>query len=206
VLLRNLRSTNDAIGTLYGLTNSDRNCVLYDRVTWSQSATESQLLAASLLLKTICYLHSHFAAGRYSSIYYAAQAAERQASIVTLQIYRENVTAFWNGLEEMWGIRPLPRKGAAWLRHGFLVAFTSLISEHRNFWQGKNLHFPYDIREKLKKFPMDDPEIQRLASGSGAAVQTLEFQIIQHINSGRTVHRLEKHSAYPGGRLKVVGE
>jgi hypothetical protein len=206
VLLRNLRSNNNAIGTLYGLTNSERSFALYDRVTWAQSATTSQLLSAALFLKTMCYLHSHFAAGRFSALSVASAAAERQAKILTLQVYRENITTFWETVDELWSIRALPGRGAAWLRHGFLMAFSSMISEHRNFWQGKSLQFPHDIRDKLKKFAMDDPEIQRLASGSGAAVQTLEFQLIQHINSGRTVHRLEKHSAYPDGRLRVVGE
>jgi hypothetical protein len=201
-----MRSDNEAVGTLYGLTNSERSFALYDRVTWAQSATTEHLLSAALLLKTMCFLHSHISAGRSTGVFgqrgRIAPGPHRHPSSLS----REHNNILGN---DRWivGHPAFAAQGAAWCRHGFLTAFTAVISEHRNFWQGKSLHFAYDIREKLKKFPMDDPEIQRLASASGASVQTLEFQLISHINSGRTVHQLEKHSSYPAPfPLKVVGE
>jgi hypothetical protein len=49
----------------------------------------------------------------------------------------ENIATFWETIDGLWGIRHLPNKGAAWFRHGFLTAFTAVISEHRNFWLGQ---------------------------------------------------------------------
>jgi hypothetical protein len=208
LLLRNLRSTNQALATLYGLTNNQRDFPLYDRVTWGQSPARSHLLTAHQVLQATCYFHSHIVAGRHSGVSHMAASAERQANVIGLAVYRANITTFWETLDQVWGVRTLSRKGAAWLKTGFLQAFCSVLSEHRNFWESKTLQIPYDIREKLKKFPIDDPEIVRLAAATGASIQTLEFQLINHINSGRTLHRLEKHNPYPetSRSLRVVGE
>ena len=90
-------------------------------------------------------------------------------------------------------IRVLTRRGnIPWVTRTFLETLANVFSDHTDFWSDDEHRFavPYQIKQKLKKFPVNDPEIQRLIQLGGRAFERLRYQLIRYINSGKRTHHL----------------
>lgn len=194
VLIRNNKDDHPLISTMYGLSKSDRQFVLYDRVCWSQNMTRNQLMSAVTMIHVIMNLHSHLVPGRTTGVSYAVANSDKLVERIGLPNVRANIKAFFNLIDECWGIRRIHVKGGApYIRRPFLEVLARVISDHPDFWKGQNdsrLEVPYTLKRKLSGFYINDPEVVRLASATGAARLTLYTHIIGWLNSGKREKRL----------------
>lgn len=196
ILLRNLKEDHPALTALYGLTKNDKAFAMFGRVSWGQNMLRGELMSANMLLTIVLRLHAHLGAAQNTKLALLVPAADKTAAAIGLATWRENVKAFFTTIDECWGIRRIHIKsGAPYMRHGFVFVLASILSDHPDFWQGKRLVVPSELRNKLAKFHTDDPEIVRLAGASGAARNTLYIHLITWLNSGKRTKRLVSRNA-----------
>lgn len=206
VLLRNQREDSPGIGTLYGLSKNDKTFVLHGKVSWSQRMLRCELLTALQLLKITGMLHSHKAAGRSVSVRDMSRQIDQTCEVVGGVIMRENIKAFFDILDECWGLKLVSYKEMApYLRGTFLLTLAQVLSDHHDFWQQpdeKRLFVNVDLRRKLAGFPITDPNVANLTSAGGRAGLLLYGMIRDHINSGKRT----KHLRARVERAAPVGE
>lgn len=194
VLLRNTKEENDAIATLYGLTMSQQSFPLYHKVCWQQNMTQGHVITAMVFAQVALTLHTHIGHVARAGVKEIPQAALRLKGFIGLPLLRANLTMFWELMDSCFGVRDVARRDpATHLRTNFLTVLARVISDHKDFWAGadeKRLAIPDHLKRKLSRFPMTDPEIVRLAGGSGKATETLYYQMVTYINSGKRTKRL----------------
>lgn len=191
--LRNMRDSNDAVLTLYGLSHSTKDFPLLHKVSWAQNMERGALLSARALCKAAMRLHAHKTAisgGRTEDI---AAVIERSAKAVTLANFRRNVSTFFSVIDECWGINSIEyRHSAPQLKTTFLIQLARMFSVHLDFWDETDRIFyvTADLRRKLAKFPIQDPHVKQLAATGGAAANILYDLLVSHMNSGKRTGRL----------------
>jgi len=195
ILLRNNKEDHASVTQLWGLSMNDKQWCLYNRICWMQNMRRQDLMTATTLIHIVNAIHSHIVTGaRTSGSMTAVVAADKIVERIGLPAYRQNLKTFFDMIDSTWGIRRIAIKGGApYMRRTFLEVLARLLSDHRDFWKGpkeQRLDVDYTIRRKLGSFPMDDPEIMRLASAAGAARLTLYMHMLNHINSGKRTKRL----------------
>lgn len=200
--LRNMRDTNEAILTLYGLSNNTKGFPLYKKVCWSQNMHRGELITAMVFLKSSRALHQHLAFGS-NTVAGIAETALRAANKIRLAKFRANVATYYEVIDDCWGIRTIDfRHAAPQIKAGFLETFARVLSEHLDFWSadGSTLFVGADLRRKLKSYPLRDPQVMHLAGSGGAARNLLRQTIINHLNKGRrTGHLVSRFDRHGGG-------
>jgi len=198
IILRDSKEDCAVLTTMYGLTQI-QNGVLQGRVCWQQNMTRGQLLTALNYIQPSMTVHAHLGGGFVSARGVGAivKAGDKLEAAIGLPIVRSNVTTFWELIDTVWGIRNIQYKqGYPWLRGTFLRVLAQILSDHTDFWaepNGMRLVIPADIRRRLVKFPVTDPEVTRLAGSGGKAAETLYYMIVSHLNAGRQQHKRLKH-------------
>ncbi len=194
ILLRNRREESRSMQMLYGLSDSAKDFVLHNRVSWHQRMARNELISALTFAKIVGVLHSHKTAGKSNNINDLIPALDRSVEQIGIQNMRDNIKAFFDLLDECWGIRRVQyREGAIWLRGSFLFVFASLLSDHTDFWRQpdeKKLFVEASLRRKIAMFPVRDPQVVNLAGSGGKSREMLYMLLRDHINSGRRTKRL----------------
>lgn len=192
ILLRNLRPHSPALDMIHRLCQ-DETFVLFNKVQWSQRMARSEILTAMVLCQTAGYLHSRFGPGRgLSSPNDTASALDKTMEVVGRTTMRDNVKTFFEILDECFGVRRIVfHHGAVFIRRSFLVCLADLFTRHINFWRGQRLFVERDLRFKIQKFPINDPEVMRLAASGGKAKDILYQLLVDHVNSGKRTRRLQ---------------
>lgn len=194
VRLRNYREDSNAVLTLYGLCHNDKNFVLHGRVCWAQNMARNDLITASQMLGTALELHSHIVGRGGASVERIVQALSALSDFVPLNTIRTNAAQFFEMIDACWGLQNITYRAAApQVKGTFLYTMARICSEHHDFWKdaaGRVFNCDGKMREKLKAFRMDDPEIIRLCGSGGKSSDILYELIRKHINSGR---RAENH-------------
>lgn len=193
VLIRNLRTQSPAIDMVYKLVQ-DETFVLCNRVQWSQRMSRTEILSAATLCQTVGFLHSRFGGGgrQNSNPQEMGAGLSRLMEIVGRTTMRDNVKTFFEILDECYGVKRIVfHQSAPYIRRTFLVTLADLFTRHTNFWRGQRLFVERDLRTKISKFPMTDPEIMRLCSSSGTAGSILYQLLLQHVNSGKRTRKLQ---------------
>lgn len=195
VLLRNIKDDCLGLAGLYGLTRGQTDFCLYRRVCWSQNMARDELVTGLTYVRTVLRCHAHLAPTRTSlTAASIAPVIDRVVDRVGLPLWRQNAMTFWVAIDELWGLRHVSQRGATpHLLHNFLTVFADVLSDHVDFWRQPDelrLHVPDELKRKLKKFPVGDPEVMRLAGASGKAREALYFILVSHINSGKRSKRL----------------
>lgn len=196
--LRNMRDSNEAILTLFGLSNNTKDFVLYKKVSWSQNMHRNELMTALSLTKIAVRLHRHVGPSMGNTTMHNATAAATAAKEVSLQIFRKNTATFFSIIDDCWGIRAIEyRRAAPQIKGPFLQSVASIFSDHLDFWQSNDrvLHVPAGLRRKLASFPIRDPQVANLAGSGGAARTILREMIISHLNKGRRTGHLRSRYA-----------
>lgn len=191
--LRNIRDGNEAVVTLFGLSNSTKDFPLYKRVCWSQNTQRGELISALNVAKIVMRLHAHKAGMRANTAEGVAGALQIVVSRISLPVFRRNVSTFFAVVDECWGLRTIEhRQAAPQLKAMFLEQLARMFSSHTSFWDDadKMLMVNSNFRRKLAKFPLQDPHIKNLAGSGGAAKHILYDLLVQHVNSGRRTGRL----------------
>ncbi len=202
VILRNMRDRSPVVLTLYGLTHNDQNFPLYRKVSWQQRMVRGELTSAMTLAKVTGYLHSHLAPGRYTTVSDLVPALDRGSTAVGIANFRANLHTFFGLLDDCWGVSSIQySQGAVYLRLNFLTTLAMVLSDHEDFWTNddKKLFVNMDLKRKIGAFPLNDPEITRVATAGGMARRILYNLLVQHINSGKRTKRLtERQNAQSG--------
>lgn len=201
IMIRNMRSEHPAVLMLYGLTHNDKSFVLQDRVAWGQNMARGELLPAFAFSKIVGRLHSHKIPARQNRLDLVVAALDRGVETFGVQVMRDNIRAFFDLVDECWGIRRIHyRDGAPYMKATFLTVLAQFISDHHDFWKApeeRRLFVEADLRRKLAKFPMDDPQVGQLSGASGKAAEILYILLQSHINSGKRTRRLTSRLAVP---------
>lgn len=196
VLLRNLRETNPAVLSLYGLCHNDADFPLRKRVCWSQNFNRTDLIGAVPLAKAAVDLHRHLMPRGVNNAS-ASAVADWLGGLgreIGLQRMRANIAGFIGVIDEAWPIREIASSSPSpFLRSGFLTALSRVLSFHTDFWRDgdEELFIDTDLRRKIGRFPVFDPNIAHMtATGNTTAVSMLARHITDHINSGKRTKRL----------------
>lgn len=191
--LRNMRDGNDTILTLYGLCHSDRPFPLYKRVSWSQNMGRGEIMSALVLAKVARRLHGHRIPNSGASAELLAAMLAKIPTTVTLPTFRRNISHFFSVIDECWPFSAIEyRASAPQIKSSFLIEVARMFSNHASFWEHNDntLVVMADDKRKLSKFPINDPQVVRLAGSGGASAQILYQLLIDHMNSGRRTQRL----------------
>lgn len=213
ILLRNMRDKHPAVLTLYGLCHRDKEFALYERVTWNQRMKQSELLSAMSVVKAVLNLHrpvvertkegkgtgGHPIKGNaplpIQSKNLAVSVLDRVAREVGLQTFRDNVKAFFNLIDDCYGIRSIEYGEAqGHLRSNFLTVLASLIANNPQLWDDKDQHvMKIDklTRDRLKSFPVNDPEIRRLSAAGTMVIPTLYNYLLIHMNKHKSKNKFK---------------
>jgi hypothetical protein len=192
ILLRNLRPKSEAVDMVFRLCE-DETFVLFNRVQWTQRMARTEILPATVVSRTVGFLHSRFGPGRggCSPTDLAAQL-DTTMKLVGRTTMRDNVKTFFDILDECFGVKKVVyHHGAAFIRSNFLICLADLFTRHTNFWRGNRLFVEKDLKMKISKFPINDPEVVRLASSGGKAKEILYSLLLEHVNSGKRTRRLQ---------------
>jgi hypothetical protein len=194
ILLRNMRESNPGILMLYGISMNDKAFPLQGRVSWSQRMTKGELITARTFAKTVAYLHDHKVSAHRNNVEQIGEGLKKLVEVVGIQAMRENIRTFFELIDTCWGIKSVQYKeGAIYMRGQFLYVLARVLSNHYDFWQDdaeKRLFINADLRRKIAQFPINDPEVVRLAGSSGSAREILYLLLRDHINKGKTSKRL----------------
>lgn len=189
--LRNMRDTNPAVLTLYGLCHNTRDFPLYRKVCWSQNMGRGELITALQMLRVSSRLHRHIGRAHGETVPAMAASIANAAETISLNLFRSNVKAFFVLIDECWPINLIEyRKQAPQIKNTFMFELARLFSLHTDFWRGNKLFFDASTRQKLSKFPVNDPHVKQLASSGGPARHILYDLLLRHMNSGRRINRL----------------
>jgi hypothetical protein len=196
VHLRNLAVTNPAVDALFKLTN-DKSFALYNVVSWDQAMNRSNLVTATTYVKVAAMLHSHAGPGRNSQVHEVAGGLMRIMDNVGKPAMVANVTEFFRILDQCFHFKRVSFNGSAtFVKTNFLIQLAKILSDHSNFWQDNRLVVDTAFVKKLASFPMDDPEVMRLASAGGQGAEVLYLLMVKHIDSGKRTNRLKARRGY----------
>lgn len=191
--LRNMRDGNDAILTLYGLCNSQREFPLFHKVCWSQNMQPGHIITALAVAKIARRLHGHRIPHLGVGAEQMAASLAKISSTVTLPTFRRNVTTFFSTIDECWSFSGIQyRIAAPQVKTPFLTEVARMFSEHASFWEHNDntLVVSADDRRKLAKFPINDPQVVHLAGSGGQSRKIIYKLLVDHMNSGRRNNRL----------------
>lgn len=194
ILLRNLRTRYAVVEMVLSLC-SDPRFKLCNKVTWTQRMKRTELLQAMTLFRTLTYLHSRWGPGRgQGNPSDVAKAMQQNMENIGQGVMRDNVITFFEVIDECFGglANIVFREPSPVLKANFLNCVADLFTRHEDFWKGKRLVVPTELRQKLAKFPMRDHEVVRLAGASGSASYLLLRLMVDHVNSGKRTRRLKE--------------
>jgi len=204
VILRNKRQHSNGVATLYGLTMTDKSFPMIGKVCWDQQMHRGELLTALSFAKSVVTLHRHVTFGGRNLTVAGKLPGflDNMSGIIGLQTFRNNVVAFYEAIDDIWGLRGIKYTDRAiHTRSTFLIQLAAVFSDHEDFWDGKKLVIDAGQKAKLKSFPIDDPTIIRLASSGANAGILLYRHFIDHMNKGKqtsrylTTRRIEDYRA-----------
>jgi len=200
IVVRNLKDENEAVDLLYRL-STDKNFVLGNRVSWKQRMQRDELVTAVTFLKVVARLHGHVVTGtKNSNLEQIADALVRLIEITGPNVFRDNVKAFFELVDQAWGVKRIAfKEGASYIRTNFLMCLASLLSDHYDFWgrgQGNGtsehrLFIEKTLANKFHLFPVSDPQVVNLAGSTGKSRDMLYMLMLQHVNSGKRTRRLK---------------
>jgi hypothetical protein len=195
VLMKNLGDTNEGIKLLVILSNNS-SFIMKGRVSWRQSMANGELITALLFAKVALRLHEHkIDGGRVTGIDPIAIHMNSLVKKLGPQVVSDNMKTFFDFVDQVWGIKRVAyRDGASYMRGNFLLCMAQLFSSHTDFWrkpEEKRLEVGRNMISKMKSFPISDPTVASLASGSTKSLELLYLMMSKHVNSGRRTGRLD---------------
>lgn len=221
VLLRNEKEYSRVAGTLWGLSR-DKKFAMSERIAWDQQVDRTlngHLLRGVTLLDVLFVLHSHvptvvFTRGPVIKRLYAL---EKDIDAIGLQRARENLTTFFDIVDEAWGIRNTQIKyNDTFLTSGWLQTLAALFSDHREFWRDSELSVSANFMRDIKRIRWSDQKLEMLARGNATCHEHLKSAMLDVINKGKSTGRLvdrytleraemaaERKQYYQGGEAGV---
>lgn len=190
VLLRNQTGASKAVFMLHNLCG-DKSFVLADRICWQQKMLRNHILSAVTFIKVCGMLHARFGPARGNRIPEMVDSMDKMVETLGQTAMRSNIKAFFDLLDRCFGLRIITfSHGAAQVKGTFLLSFADLFTQADEFWRNGKLFVSADLEAKIRKFPIQDPEVARLAGSSGKAKHIFMGLLLEHINSGKRTKRI----------------
>jgi hypothetical protein len=195
VLLRNEKEYSRVAGTLWG-TSRDKLFALADRVAWDQQVDRKlggDLLRGISLLDIMVSLHAHFPSAIVSrgAVLKRLYSVEKFIDNIGLQRARENLIAFFDVVDSVWGIRNSQIKySETFMTPGWLLTLARVFSDHREFWRESELSVSVPFIRDMKRIRRDDPKLEMLARGNNTGREMLNTAFVDIINKGKSTGRL----------------
>jgi hypothetical protein len=195
VLLRNEKEYSRVAATLWGLARDPR-FALCNRVAWDQQVDKTlngHLMRGVTLLDVVFILHSHVPTVTFQRgpVVKRLYALEKYIDAVGLQQVRENLTTFFDVVDEAWGIRNSQIKyNETFLTPGWLQTLAKLFSDHREFWRDTELSVSASLMRDLKRIRWTDQNLEMMARGNATAQEHLKSAFLDIINKGKSTGRL----------------
>lgn len=199
LLLRNSAEDNNALALLLDMSRNDTRFALYQRVSWQQQMKRGELITALQLLKSVNALHRHTIGlrGNRTSLSTLSDFMTKIYNTCGTQVIKANTRAFYDLIDECWGLRAIQYRETAPQVKGTLNAvLATLLSDHEDFWQEKRLFVSADLRRKLSKFRLSDPNVANLAAGNTGAGHLLYSMLKDHLNSGKRTGHLKQRQQF----------
>jgi len=192
VILRNAREESNGLLTLFGLSHNDPSFALYNRVCWNQKMSRNELLTALNYCKAALTLHRTVAqSGPTTAVALVPPQLQRIGDELGIQHLRDNVYRFFEVVDEVWGIKGVKYVDInTHLRSNFLNILARMFAGHENFWDGKKLVIDGRVRQKLKSFALDDPQVQKWLGAGNAAADLLYRLLLDHMEKGQKINKL----------------
>jgi hypothetical protein len=187
---------------------NDPEFALYKRVAWEQRMKKTELITGLMLAKAAiaCHKHGSGSLGRGGSSAVPG-ALERIIKIVGMPALRANVKEFFEIIDVCWGLRAIEYNTIApQVRGNWLIVLGTILSDHTNFWDGKELFVDADMKRKFKSFPLHDTNVIHLCSSGNMAIPMLYNLVRQHMDKGRRVNRLVPRKESVNKRMEEEGE
>lgn len=199
IMVRNRRGESPAVLMMYGLSHTDKAFIMQNRIAWGQNMVRGELLSAFGFIKIVGRLHGHKIAGGNNNQDLLIAALDRGTELFGIQVMRENVKAFFDLIDECWGIKRIHfRDGASYMKVQFLSVLARVLSDHHEFWKQpdeRRLFVDAPLRRKLAQFPVTDPTVIQLSGTSGKSQEILYMLLRDHLNRGKTTKRLTSRRA-----------
>lgn len=213
VILRNERDKHPSILTLYGLSTNDPSFALYQRVCWNQRMNKRDLVSASALVRAASGIHRHVIEATLGSMarpnsrsplagVVVSRTAtgspvtlDKVAKQIGLQNFRQNLKDFFELIDKCWGIRAIEYGEAqGHLRGNFIAILSGFISNNPQLWSDddqRSIVIDPQSLARFKSFPVNDPEIRRLASAGTMVLPTLYNYLLNHMNKHMKKHKFK---------------
>jgi hypothetical protein len=194
VILRNEKEHSRVAATLYGL-SGDSAFMLADRVAWNQEADKSEggeLVRGVMLLRLLAAIHSHLlgAPSLFHRVLTLLEACDRRIDAVGLHQARLNLMAFFEMIDEVWGLRKAPVKyGSIYITDAWTQIIARILSNHRDFWHGPQLAISKDAIRDFKRINPSDPDLIALARGNRLQHELLYQTFLNIMNKGKSTNR-----------------
>lgn len=194
VLIRNCADINPAVKILLGL-STNNSFVLRDKVQWTQRMGRGQILTALNMCRVAGALHSVLAPGcgvnGVSDMQDPKTGLHRAVEAVGPQKFTANVKYFYEVVDTAFNLKDVAYNHlAAQIKGTFQISLALIFAANAVFWKDGRLFIDADTARKLKSFPINDPNISRLAGGNTQAGYLLRSLIVSHINKGRRINRI----------------
>jgi hypothetical protein len=200
VILRNEKDSKTPAGylaaTLYGMTITDKDFALVNRVCWDQTPIRSggetsQIIRGSSLLYLLMDLHKHkIHAIKSGGILNTLNEVGAKIDTVGSLQARKNLVYFFDIVDKVWGVRGVtyPAKKIH-LSQNWLSTLAMVFSNHSVFWKDDDtvLHIPAAYIKDLEKIDPQDDELARLVrSVTNNGREILYDLFIRRFNKGKT--------------------
>lgn len=203
VILRNSKDHNKAVLTLYGLSVVDSRSPLFERVQWTQRRRVGEMLTALTVSQVADKLHRHVdipatrninnkGGSKQSGVESRMATLEKRSTAIGLKTFRENVSEFFDMVDQTFGLRKIEYSElATHLRGNFLLILAQMLSDHEDFWDKGQLTINAVHKRKIASFRIDAPEVVRLAGGSNTTMPMLYAMLKEHMNKGMKKNHLK---------------
>jgi hypothetical protein len=147
VILRNAAKDDKVAKMIYALTTEDRDCILYNRVTWDQHEMAGEVIRGNVLYQIIGMLHAWKIAPYSIKPHALVQHVNEIAENVGDHVMLSNTRKFFELVDHFWGFRNIQKRdGLIQCKPAFLFVMAELMAEMPVFWDGSMLDDSVKIR------------------------------------------------------------
>lgn len=194
VLIRNCADINPAVKILHSISGSS-SFVLCNRVQWTQRMGRSEILTALNLCRVAGALHCVAAPGCHMNGVAHVQNPDtglnRAVTALGGQKFTSNIKHFYDIVDQAFNLRDVVFNDiSSQIKGTFQISLALIFASNAVFWKDGRLFIDSDTVKKLRTFPLNDPNISRLAGGNTQAGYLLRNLIVGHINRGRRINRI----------------
>jgi len=186
VILRNAAKDNKIAKAIYDMTTDDKDCILYNRITWDQHEMAGEVVRANVLYQVISLLHAWRIAPASTKPHSLVMTVNEIADSIGDGVMLGNARKFFELVDHFWGFRQTQRRdGMIQIRPAFLYVMAELMATMTIFWDGSSLNDNPKVRRLKPKLGITPKLKDWLAPNRDARALILSYYK-RELNKGRT--------------------